>query len=481
MTSQNKYEHLSKYMISLDFETCFVTWKVFTYLLSCGISVIVKNLIARRLKVGKYGLYFIHYWPKCHSALLSLVLVEYSFICTRFILHSRIMQHRLLAAWFFSILIIDLLSLLNSLMNVSLWRAIISGMLKQSQLAIHPQQNNKVKPSIAMPSKQIEKEQVDGLLTNSTVKPNDPHQSDNTRSFSTDPPISSLSISQLKQPSILANPSISDGYKKEKKVIDYERTYMQILLSSPIFNTTCRSMKVSSAMESSLVCRLSFILQYSRLAIFHILIVLSQKMPLFFVTLNTITQIAYVAVVSFLFWRYRHYRNPLIFLLEINQSLFMSFIFSIILCSQPMPSSLSQKICIYLIFAICASEYLLIIIFLSNISINFIKTNLCNRSKNKSKEELHNFLRFTSSEDYPCPSALTNAKSISDPIKPIPVNMLSSHIRIITSNIALNKIQMRDSYKMLAYHRSDKLPSVKNKKAEIKDKKVERVFFMPKN
>jgi len=359
-------------------------------------------------------------------------------------------------------------------MNVSLWRAIISRMLKQSQLAIHPQQNNKVKPLIAMPSKQIEKEQVDGLSTNSTVKPNDLHQSDNTRSISTDRPISPVPISPLKRPSILTNSSIADGYKQKKnRVLDYERTYMQILLSSPIFNTTCRSMKVSSAMESSLVCRLSFILQYSRLAIFHILIVLSQKMPLFFVTLNTITQIAYVAVVSFLYWRYRHYRNPLIFLLEINQSLFMSFIFSIILCSQPMPSSISQKICIYLIFAICASEYLLILIFLSTITINFIKTNLCNRSKNQPQGQLHNFLRFTSSEDYPCPSALTNAKSISDPIKPIPVNMLSSHIRIITSNIALNKIQMRDSYKMLAYHRSDKLPSVKNKKAEIKDKKVE--------
>jgi len=362
--SDSKNGRLGIFKISLDFKQCFFNWKITAYIISCGITYIIAYIKISRMEVGKLCLYIVYYWPKLHSALLAIVFVDYSFICPRFILHSIFLRDRVLALFFFTFILVDQLTLFDLLLNTNLWKKAVNRVVKKSTTKEYSFKNQ-ISPELKTPEQKI-KNRASPRPLPSGIYPRI-ESSTHIQKVSLVNSRFAKAGSQAKIPAFVA---------KRTVVIDYERTYLQIDISSPIFDTTCNSLSLTSDISNLILCRLSFILQNTRLSVLHCLLILGQKLPVFFVIIATVMELGRVIVLTALYLKYKHFKSFLIYLLEINQSMFMGIFFCICLWGQPMPSDFAQTVGIYLVLGFCVIEYVLIMLFLFMSCIDMVRSCL---------------------------------------------------------------------------------------------------------
>ena len=364
---------LGTFNVSLDLPQCFYTWKVLAYTLSWLLTQSLSYVTSTRAQVRPIFLYLLYYWPKVHSALLSVLIVDYAFICPRFTLHSLDPVDRLYALTVLIMLSIDQLTLLHTLMDNHLWYNIVKRVRSDNKNNNRPVDNSGLEGN--------GKVRTVKCIRAASKSINDVGNASRT-----------ILINDASKAKVLSSASTLVGIRI--KHIDYDKTYLQICLGAPIFDTASRNLSFNSSVNTNLFCRLGFIFHNIRLVILHMMMVLSQSLPIPCIFITALTEIARVILVSVLYIKYKLFNNTLTFVLEVNQSLLMSIFLILILASQPNPSDGMQSNGIYLVIVICATEYVLNIVYVISSLVDLVKTTLCKGKSPTKQKGIHPFIRY---------------------------------------------------------------------------------------
>ena len=376
------------------------------YLISWTLNLFLLFARKKNIRAGKTGMVIMGFFPKLHFMVMNSFLIDFSFYLSRTYLHSKHLGSKVISLSIMMLLSIDVILVFNKALDSKAWRTIFRlKTLQRVQLETMKSANKKMNEKKEYTQEDFNKElqmnyekafsknALQKRAENESVT--DPKLKEETSSQSE---INSSSSKQL-----MIRKKIFNGHRNKQRlnsgaktkeepqklsnVINYKKSYELIYQNMHLTEVMANPLVVSDRVFSNKVCRSTFAMHILRIFTYHLLIVSTQYASVLAFTVLVGMEMSKVLLISITYYKHRHYRYKVLYLLDVSQSIFM-FIF-LWLCfpsiSRKSPTKISESqetIAMWCIILSCGMENILNFIYIMTSSIVGIK-NWCNTKDSK--------------------------------------------------------------------------------------------------
>lgn len=301
---------LSKEMVTLDV-IGFMAMKLVVYRISFIVCYICRCLTRSSAVLSKGTIYLCHYSNKVHQVVFNLTFVDFVWLAPRTLMHSqKLALAKINIAFITSIMIcVDFWYIYLHLTDNRVWR-----------LAL--EYNTFMK----------------------TLKSSKPEKTKIT---------------------------IGEKDKKEdNKEIDYIKTYERVNMNSHFMLSCTVNYSLSWSVYSSKLCRILLFYSYVRTALIPLVITVGQYCVVFCLIILIAIEIMRLFATLWAYLKYKHLKTSVSLLIEISQSAFLaSFLILMLLIDEFVEgndlNSSYQYVAVFIIIVSCATEYLMLVIYIS--------------------------------------------------------------------------------------------------------------------
>ena len=164
--------------------------------------------------------------------------------------------------------------------------------------------------------------------------------------------------------------TVLQKYKDPGQMIDFRGTFRNIQRNPHLLGLMTDQIKCEKRVYGSLLCRTGFLFHCLRLSIYQIIVIVGQYMTTTSVVILIVLEASRIVMTSVLYAKKKHYKQVLLFLLDVSQSVFLfcflCFAYMYIerdLETDPIPDK-QENITIYLVIGATIVEYSLTLMYL---------------------------------------------------------------------------------------------------------------------
>ena len=360
---------LSQYKLLVEAQDKLM-WKVVLYMASWALRILGIYLVWKQPEVGKGLLILMYMIPKIHLIVFNMVIADFFLYFTRTSIHSKDLKNRVVAQVVLLLLSADLCVIFDLVWRDEPWRAVFNKMARDKRecdflenLAkkIDNLENGIEKPSEAGVDVTVEETDKIARIEKEMREEREKKKSLKVEEQEDQDEKDKQEIKKMKE----------EIEKESQMVIDYLRTYKEIDYNMHLMVVMANHLKLSRIVFLSLGCRANFLMHTLRLCIYQMLVIVNQYFVRPCVGILIVMELSRVIVTSALYAKKKHYKQVLLFLLDVSQSVFLCvflcFAYMYIerdLQNNPIPEQ-QENMTIYLVIGATLVEYALTFMYLT--------------------------------------------------------------------------------------------------------------------